>query len=90
MWSNKATSVKGGVVVGSANLNIKRQPIIGRVVSSGADYQVNSHSHLPFNINKTVHILNVLKVKPWSSEVASTYVPTKSVSMKVLSKLVSL
>ena len=48
MWSNKDTHVKGGVVVGSASLNTKRQPIIGRVVSSGADYQVSTYSHLSF------------------------------------------
>ena len=48
MWSNKDTHVKGGVVVGCTDLNTKRQPIFGRVVSSGADYQVSSYSHLSF------------------------------------------
>ena len=48
MWSNKDTHVKGGVVVGCTDLNTKRQPIFGRVVSSGADYQVSTFSHLSF------------------------------------------
>ena len=46
MWSNKDTHVKGGVVVGCTDLSTKRQPILGRVVSSGADYQVSIYLHL--------------------------------------------